>query len=102
VTPATSGENTILVTFRDAAGRTVNMVAAKLRLSLPAALIENAEIEGQAIAPGRHRFAASQMIIPGDWQLHIEGSVDDFTKAAVDLLVPIRPRTPATPAPSVS
>jgi copper transport protein len=90
VTPAKPGENMIMVTFRDGAGKPVNMVSSKIELSLPAAAIENVEVEGQAMPPGMYHFMASQMIVPGEWKMRIEGFVDDFDKVASEVVVPVR------------
>lgn len=90
VTPARPGENRIMVTFRDAHGKPVDMVTSRLTLSLPAASIESADVEGRPMPLGMYHFVANQMIIPGTWTMRIEGFVNDFDKVVAEVSVPVR------------
>jgi len=90
VTPARTGENMIMVRFRDAAGAPVTMTSATLDLSLPAASLEGISSNGQAMPPDMFHFMVSEMIIPGEWRIRVNGFVDDFTKIEFEGTVPVR------------
>lgn len=90
VTPSSPGENMIMLTFRDASGNPFQMQSSRIELSLPAASIQGVQVQGEAMSSGMYHFMASEMIVPGEWQMRIEAFVDDFDKLVATVPVPVR------------
>ena len=89
VTPAQPGANMIMLRFTHATGAPAAMKSASIDLALPTANIEGISREGQSVAPDRFHLMVSDMIIPGNWKLTINGFIDDFDKVAIEGTVPI-------------
>ena len=90
VTPASPGENMLMLSFVDADGAPVDVVRLRVVLALPAASLDGIEKEGVAVSPGVYHLTVSEMIIPGDWEIRIDAFVDDFDKRILRTTIPIR------------
>ena len=80
VTPASPGENMLMISFEDAQGNAMEMAEVRIFLALPAASLDGIEKEGEAMQPGMYHFMSNEMILPGEWELRIDAYVDDFDK----------------------
>ncbi len=80
VTPARTGENMVMLRFKDAAGAPVTMQRASIDFSLPAAQVEGITKDGEAMPPDMYHFMTSDLIIPGDWTFAVSAFVSDFDK----------------------
>lgn len=89
VTPARTGENMVMVYFTGPDGEAFRMVRAAIRAGLPAASIEGIYKVGHAMGGGYH-FDFNEFVIPGAWELRVEGFVDDFEMLRFDVTVQIR------------
>ena len=90
VTPARTGENMVMLRFKDAAGAPVAMQRASLDLALPAAQIEGITKDGEAMPPDMYHFMLSELIIPGDWTFTVSAFVSDFDKVNFEGKVPVK------------
>lgn len=89
VTPARTGENMVMVYFTGPDGEAFRMVRAAVRAGLPAASIEGIYKLGHSMGGGYH-FDFNEFVIPGEWELRIEGFIDDFDMLRFDVTVQIR------------
>jgi copper transport protein len=80
-TPAATGDNRIDLFFTDEQNRPVEGQGAELSLSLPEQGIEPLRPAPEPIEPGHYR-ARSLLPLAGDWQVHVDLLIDDFTKLA--------------------
>ena len=90
VTPARTGENMVMLRFKDAAGAPVTMQRASLDMALPAAQVEGITKDGEAMPPDMYHFMISELIIPGDWQFMVSAFVSDFDKVNFEGTVPVK------------
>lgn len=90
VTPARTGENMVMLRFKDAAGAPVTMQRASIDLALPAAQIEGITKDGEAMPPDMYHFMVSELIIPGDWQFMVSAFVSDFDKVNFEGTVTVK------------
>jgi copper transport protein len=90
VTPARTGENMVMLRFKDAAGAPVAMQRASIDLSLPAAQIEGVTTVGEAMPPDMYHFMISELIIPGDWAFAVSAFVSDFDRLSFEGTVPVK------------
>ncbi len=90
VTPARTGENMVMLRFKDAAGAPVTMQSAAIDLSLPAAQIEAITKKGEAMPPNMFHFMISELIIPGDWTFTVSAFVTDFDRISFEGSVAIK------------
>ena len=90
VTPAKAGDNMIMLRFKNAAGAYVPMKSASVDAALPVAAVDGISKEGHFMAPDRFHVMVSEMVIPGEWKLTVNGFVDDFDKVAIEGTVPIK------------
>jgi copper transport protein len=90
VTPARTGENMVMLRFKDAAGAPVTMQRASIDLSLPAAQVEGITKDGEAMPPDMYHFMISELIIPGDWKFAVSAFVSDFDKVNFEGTVPVK------------
>ena len=90
VTPARAGHNMVMLRFKNSAGAYISMKSASIDAALPAASVEGISKEGQFMAPDMFHVTLSEMIIPGEWQLTVNGFIDDFDKVAIEGVVPIK------------
>lgn len=90
VTPARTGENMVMLRFKDAAGAPVTMQKASIDLSLPEAQIEAITKDGEAMPPDMFHFMLSETIIPGEWTFTVNAFVSDFDKVSFEGKVPVK------------
>ncbi|MCU0759234.1 MAG: CopD family protein [Steroidobacteraceae bacterium] len=90
VTPGRTGENMVMLRFKDAAGAPVTMQKAQIDLALPEAQIEGVTLEGEAMPPDMFHFMSSEMIIPGEWTFTVNAFVSDFDKVSFEGKVAIK------------
>lgn len=90
ITPARTGENMVMLTFKDAAGAPVTIQKASIDLALPEAQVEGITVEGEAMPPDMFHFMSSDMIIPGEWTITVNAFVSDFDKIAFEGKVAIK------------
>ena len=90
VTPARTGENMVMLRFKDAAGAPVAMQRASIDVSLPAAQVEGITKVGEAMPPDMYHFMIPELIIPGDWRFSVSAFVSDFDKLDFEGTVPVK------------
>ena len=90
VTPARTGENMVMLRFKDAAGAPVAMQRASIDVSLPAAQVEGITKVGEAMPPDMYHFMIPELIIPGDWRFTVSAFVSDFDKLDFEGTVPVK------------
>jgi copper transport protein len=90
VTPARTGENMVMLRFKDAAGAPVAMQRASIDVSLPAAQVEGITKVGEAMPPDMYHFMIPELIIPGEWQFTVSAFVSDFDKLDFEGTVPVK------------
>jgi copper transport protein len=90
VTPARTGENMVMLRFKDAAGAPVAMQRASIDVSLPAAQVEGITKVGEAMPPDMYHFMVPELIIPGDWRFSVSAFVSDFDKLDFEGTVPVK------------
>ncbi len=90
VTPARTGENMVMLRFKDAAGAPVTMQRASIDLTLPSAQVEGITKDGEAMPPDMYHFMISELIIPGDWTFTVSAFVSDFDKVSFEGTVPVK------------
>lgn len=90
VTPARTGENMVMLRFKDAAGAPVAMQRASIDVSLPAAQVEGITKVGEAMPPDMYHFMVPELIIPGDWRFTVSAFVSDFDKLDFEGTVPVK------------
>jgi copper transport protein len=90
VTPARTGENMVMLRFKDAAGAPVAMQRASIDVSLPAAQVEGITKVGEAMTPDMYHFMIPELIIPGDWRFSVSAFVSDFDKLDFEGTVPVK------------
>jgi copper transport protein len=90
VTPARTGENMVMLRFKDAAGAPVAMQRASIDVSLPAAQVEGITKVGEAMPPDMYHFMVPELIIPGDWRFTVSAFVSDFDKLEFEGTVPVK------------
>lgn len=90
VTPARTGENMVMLRFKDAAGVPVTMRKASIDLALPEAQIEAITKDGEAMPPDMFHFMLSETIIPGEWTFTVNAFVSDFDKISFEGKVPVK------------
>jgi copper transport protein len=90
VTPGRTGENMIMLTWKDAGGKPVAMQSSRVTLSLPSASIEGVQVDGDPMDGGMWHLMTDAMIVPGEWQMRIEAFVDDFDKVVAEVPVNVK------------
>jgi copper transport protein len=90
VTPARTGENMVMLRFKDAAGAPVAMQRASIDVSLPAAQVEGITKVGEAMPPDMYHFMVPELIIPSDWRFTVSAFVSDFDKLEFEGTVPVK------------
>ena len=73
------GENRIDLYLTDGQGQPVDAKAAELSFALPEMGIEALRVDAAAVEPG-HFQGRVDLPLAGDWQVHADLLVDDFTK----------------------
>lgn len=90
VTPAKPGENMIMISFADPTGQDFAIQEVNIFLALPSASLDGIEKSAEAMGPSMYHITASEMIIPGTWELRIDAFVDDFDKRILRTQLEIR------------
>lgn len=90
ITPARTGENMVMLRFKDAAGAPVTIQKASIDLALPEAQIEAITKDGEAMPPDMFHFMLSETIIPGEWSFTVNAFVSDFDKVSFEGKVTIK------------
>lgn len=90
VTPAKPGENMIMISFADPSGSEFPIQEVNIFLALPSASLDGIEKSAEAMGPSMYHITASEMIIPGTWELRIDAFVDDFDKRILRTQLEIR------------
>lgn len=80
-TPATVGENRIDLYLTGRQGRPVDAPAAEMSFALPELGIEGLRADAAPVEPG-HLQGRVDLPLAGNWQVHADLLVDDFTKLA--------------------
>ena len=87
-TSTSQGESEIQIKYRDSSGNPYPVQRSRVSLSLPLKAIDGVEVPGEVVAPGVYRHATNALVIPGEWQLRVEGITGDFDSITAD--VPVR------------
>jgi copper transport protein len=76
--PAAAGENRIDLYLTDPQGQPVGAQAAEMSWTLPEVGITGLRVDANAVEPGHFR-ARANLPLAGEWQVHADLLVDDFT-----------------------
>jgi copper transport protein len=90
VSPTRRGSETIHVYAYDPQGRAQRLVEASARLSLPSASVGPLEVPLVQAAPGHALAEATQVPLPGEWQLRLTLRVNDFDQYVTTLFYHVR------------
>jgi copper transport protein len=91
LSPARPGENMLMATVRDPAGKVLTELAAlEVVIALEAAGISDVRMKGENVGNGMWHAMIQEMLIPGDWTMSVEAYVTDFDRITFTTLVTIR------------
>ena len=89
VDPARAGANTIHLYTTDRNGLPVTLLDPRVSASLPSADIGPLRFTARPAGPGHAVVTGARLLVPGDWQLVVEGRRGEFEGFRQELTVPI-------------
>jgi len=91
LSPATVGENMLMVTLRDPAGSIINSATAlEVSVALESAGVSDVRLKAEYVDDGLWHVMINETLIPGDWLLTIDGYLTDYDKTSFATTVTLK------------
>lgn len=89
VSPATPGQNMLMISVRGRDGQPAELKGMELTLALPAAGVTDVEKRGEAAGPMWH-FMIDETALPGEWEVKARAFITDFDAVDFTFKMPIK------------